>query len=328
LRLDKRGMPRPDVESEVLKLLTYRYELAERVFFHHAKNAASVMIGHAVALLQLHRRDANFHWLSDDLLLAALANTKVAAALELEITDNPDARAEAEAIGRMVEQRRLYKLAYLGVADDDVSFQAQDIYARWGTDPNARRELEAELASMAGLAPGRVLVHLPSPKMMAKLARVRVLLEENTVTTFEDWEARHSERVQSLNRAHARLWRVGVYLHPDDFVAQDSAARRLVHAAARDLFNLPSRYAQVEVDEPYLATVYDLHVAGRGWPVGARDAHLDAAAKAAAKANQSESLQATVELLDGVIGGEPNQDEPAADAAEDAASGQQGTLNT
>jgi hypothetical protein len=172
------------------------------------------MIGHAVALLELHKQDTNFHWLSDDLLLAALANAKVATALSLKITKDAGARAEAEAIGRLVEQRRLYKLAYLGVADDDVSFQAQDIYARWGTNPDARRELEAELASRAGLAPGRVLVHLPSPKMMAKLAKVRVLLEETTVTTFEDWEARHSERVQALNRAHARLWRVGVYCIP------------------------------------------------------------------------------------------------------------------
>jgi hypothetical protein len=48
LRPDKRGMPRPDVESEVVKLLSYRYELAERVYFHHAKTAASVMIGRAV----------------------------------------------------------------------------------------------------------------------------------------------------------------------------------------------------------------------------------------------------------------------------------------
>jgi uncharacterized protein len=130
LRLDKRGMPRPDVESEVLKLLSYRYELAERVFFHHAKNAASVMIGHAVALLELHKQDTNFHWLSDDLLLAALANAKVATALSLKITKDAGARAEAEAIGRLVEQRRLYKLAYLGVADDDVSFQAHGTRGR------------------------------------------------------------------------------------------------------------------------------------------------------------------------------------------------------
>ncbi len=323
LRLDKRGMPRPDVESEVLKLLTYRYELAERVFFHHTKNAASVMIGHAVALLDLHQRDENFYWLSDDVLLAALANTKVAAALGLKFTKDADRRAEAEQIGQLVQRRRLYKLAYLGVADDDVSFQAQDVYARWGETAVARRELEAKLASKAGLAPGRVLVHLPSPRMMAKLAKVRVLLEQDTVTTFEEWEARHSERVQALNRAHARLWRIGVYLHPDDYEATGGAAKRLVHSAARDLFKMPSRYARVEVNEPYLATVYDLHVGARGWPVGERDAHLKQAAKAAAKAEEPASLQAAIELLEGTIQG--SDTEPGGDATEP---GRQGTLGT
>ena len=48
-------MPRPDVESEVVKLLSYRYELAERVYFHHAKNAASVMIGRAFQELGLNQ---------------------------------------------------------------------------------------------------------------------------------------------------------------------------------------------------------------------------------------------------------------------------------
>ncbi len=224
LRLDKRGMPRPDVESEVLKLLSYRYELAERVFFHHAKNSASVMIGEAVARLDLHKRDANFHWLSDELLLAALANTTIATSLGLTFTRDKSKRREAEAIGKLVQQRKLYKLAYLGVADDDVSFQASDLYTQWGKDsPDTRREYGGELAAKAGLEPGRGAVDLPRPKMMAKLARVRVLLEEETVTSFEEWDGRHSERVQALNRAHARLWRVGVYLHPDDYAAADGA---------------------------------------------------------------------------------------------------------
>jgi hypothetical protein len=87
--------------------------------------------------------------------------------------------------------------------------------------------------------------------MMAKLAKVRVLLEEDTVSTFEEWEACHSERVQALNRAHQRLWRVGVYLHPDD--AAELGIKRLVASAAHDVFGLPSRYVEYDVDEPHFA---------------------------------------------------------------------------
>jgi uncharacterized protein len=298
LRLDKRGMPRPDVESEILKLLTYRYELAERVFFHHAKNAASVMIGEAVALLALHEHDTNFHWLSDDALLAALAAPTMCDALKLPISEDAADRAGAAELGAMVQRRRLYKLVYLGVADDDVSSTAGDLYARWGGNP-ARRAVQDELAAKAGLERARVLVHLPNPKMMVKLAQVKVLLGDDTVTTFEDWEGRHSDRVRALNRAHQRLWRVGVYLHPDDYA--DEAKARLVHTAARETFRLPSRYARVAVEAPYLEAVYDLVASERGWPTERRRRHLEQAAHAMANSERPGTLSAAVDLLDGVI---------------------------
>jgi HD superfamily phosphohydrolase len=301
LRLDKRGMPRPDVESEILKLLTFRYELAERVFFHHAKNAASVMIGRAVERLGLHTRDENFHQLSDELLLAALANVRVGEALELAMTDDGARRREAEELGQFVSRRHLYKLAFLGVADDDVNLRARDIYASHGP-PAARISLEEELAAKAGVASGRVLVHIPTPEMMAKLAQVRVMLEGDTVTTFEDWEGRHSGRVQALNSAHQRLWRVAVYLHPND--AKNPETKRLAASAARDAFGLRSRYVEYEVDEPYLAAVFDLNVAKKDWPAGEREEIVRAAGEAAAKGRHGSghlTLETSVEALDGIV---------------------------
>lgn len=298
LRLDKRGMPRPDVESEIIKLLTYRYELAERVFFHHAKNAASVMIGEAVRLLELHKRDENFHYLSDETLLAVLAYPKSGSALGLRMPKvEPAAREGAAELGQLVQRRRFYKLAYLGVADDDTERRADDIYERWG-DLDGRAALQEELAARAGIAPSRVLVHLPTPKMMAKLARVRVLLEHDTVVTFEQLEELHSGRVQALNKAHERLWRVGVYLHPDEHMK--FAIKRLVSSAARDLFGIRSRYVDHEVDQPYLATVYDIYSSER-WGDSDREETIRKAAEAAASSTQPSSLQEAIDLIDAVV---------------------------
>lgn len=303
LRLDKRGMPRPDVESEIIKLLTYRYELAERVFFHHAKNAASVMIGEAVRLLELHRRDENFHYLSDETLLAVLAHPKSGSALGLKMPKvEPAARDIAAELGQLVQRRRFYKLAYLGVADDDTERRAGDLYERWG-DVDGRVALQEELAARAGIAPSRVLVHLPTPKMMAKLARVRVLLEHDTVVTFEQLEELHSGRVQALNKAHERLWRVGVYLHPEEHAKL--AVKRLVGSAARDLFGIRSRYAEHEVDQPYLATVYDIFSAER-WGDSDREKTIRSAADAAASSTEPLSLQAAIDLIDAVVGSRPS----------------------
>ena len=302
LRLDKRGMPRPDVESEVIKLLTYRYELAERVFFHHAKNAASVMIARAVKLLDLNKTDSNFHWLSDDILLAILATPELGDALKLKLTKDPAQRKAAKRLGELVGRRRLYKLAYLGVSDDDKNLHASDIYTRWG-GPDERAGLEAELAAKAGLEDGDVLVHLPTPKMMMKLAKVRVLLEDETVTTFEEWDGRHARRVQALNLAHARLWRVGVYLHPDKAnEALSPGAKRLVAAAARDIFRLPSRYVEYDIDDSYFATVFDLFVEQESWPAGSRDKVVrDASAAAARTVGGKVTLESARETVRQVV---------------------------
>jgi HD superfamily phosphohydrolase len=298
LRLDKRGMPRPDVESEIIKLLTYRYELAERVFFHHAKNSASVMIGEAVRLLGLHENDENFHWLSDDTLLAVLAHPKAGPALGMKMPKvEPAVRDQAAELGSLVQQRRFFKLAYLAVADDDIERRAGDIYERWGT-VEGRVALQEELADRAGIAPGHVLVHLPTPRMMAKLARVRVLLEHDTVITFEESEELHSGRVQALNKAHERLWRLGVYLHPDDHASADT--KRLVGSAARDLFGIRSRYAEHEVDQPYLATVYDINSNER-WKDSDREETIRKAASAAASSTHPSTLQGAIDLIDGIV---------------------------
>jgi HD superfamily phosphohydrolase len=50
LNIKRGGHERTDVVSELLKALRYRYELSERVLYHHAKLAADAMIGRALDL--------------------------------------------------------------------------------------------------------------------------------------------------------------------------------------------------------------------------------------------------------------------------------------
>jgi len=161
------------------------------------------------------------------------------------------------------------------------------------------------------------------PAMMEKLARVRVLLDEDTVTTFEQWEARHAGRIQALNRAHARLWRIGLYLHPDDYAAQNGAIRQLVNSAARDSFDLPSRYARAEIEEPYIAAVYDRIAPENGWVVGERAKHIEQAKRMAAKATHSLDLEETVALIKQAV-----QQEIPQNDAQASPDGPQGKLVT
>ncbi|HJT91751.1 MAG TPA: HD domain-containing protein [Mycobacterium sp.] len=258
LNLNKRGMPRPDVESEVVKLLTYRYELAERVYFHHAKNAASVMIGRAVQEAGLAmglptppRLDANFLWVSDELLLAGLAHPEVESAIGLMADPQSIGdRSLASRLAKGVQQRDLYKIAYLVTWDDipDAVARLASVYQT----PDERRELEDQLADLAGVRRGRVLVHIPAQRMMSKDADVRVRTGRGEIVKLHEWDGNHSQRLSALNEAHGRLWRVMVYVHP----AEEGLAP-IVRAAAEDRFQAPSQYVPGERTSRYQQAVFD-----------------------------------------------------------------------
>lgn len=244
LSLDKSGIPRPDVESEVIKLLSYRYELAERVYFHHAKNAASAMIARAAQAAGVVSDDptdddSHLDWLGDETLLLGLSNPQLGKLLGLHRhpRDTAELRLAAD-LADEVRRRSLYKIGYLGVYDD-LAEQAENLHALYG-DRRSRRHLEDRLATDAGLTPGHVLVHLPSPRMLLKLAGVRVLTHDGQVTTLEKWDSDHSRRAQALIDAHRRLWRVAVYVHPTLTPQQRSAVR----AASEEHFMAPSRYTK------------------------------------------------------------------------------------
>lgn len=302
LRLDKRGMPRPDVESEVMQLLYHRYQLVERVFFHHGKNSASAMLSRAVQVLGLHESEENFIDLRDSSLDLALAEPAVADALGLDITDDRERLHEVSEIGRALMNRQLCKLAYLGVAEDDVNNRAEVIHREWGEDPEKRLALEDELAALAGLPRGSVVVHVPSPRMLAKRGNVRIQLDNDDIMMLSEWDRRRSGRLAALERAHERLWRVAVYVAPQ--ASADPV--HLVNGAARDRFKLNSRYVKTPEGSSYLETVYDLFAEERDWPIGIRGGAVDAAETMVARAREqgsegSSSLDAQVDLLDAAV---------------------------
>lgn len=259
LNLGKKRMPRPDVESEVVKLLGYRYELAERVYFHHAKNSASVMIGRAVqesawATGEDSPRalDRNFYWLSDDLMLNALAEPDIEAALSIQ--HDPAVVADrrlASELARMVLVRDLYKIAFLGVSDD-IPFGIQRIHEDYGQWPERRRQLEDRFADQAGVRRGRVLLHVPRQRMMMKDADVRVRTDTGEIVKLREWDRRHSRRIEALNDAHERLWRVLVYVHPAEIDKVE-----VVRAAAEDEFRTVSRYVPLPKIGRYERTLFD-----------------------------------------------------------------------
>ena len=273
LSVQKDGMPRPDVESEVVKLLNYRYELAERVYFHHAKNSASVMIGRAVVDSGLIPADGaadessdvydrTFWYLSDEILLRAIEIPSIADALELHRDDRAysDIQRAAELAGAVL-RRSLFKIAYLA-SRDDLRHSVDRIWEDYGTAAQ-RRALEDSIADLSGLPRGHVLVHLPKPSGLAKLADVRVLTDYDEIVTLEEWDRGHSGRLAAINAAHSNLWRVTMYVH----WAADANAIALVRALGRDIFGAPSRYRRIPDNSTYRRELFRQNATANGWTV-------------------------------------------------------------
>jgi HD superfamily phosphohydrolase len=301
LRIDKRGMPRTDVESEVVKLLEHRYELVERVFFHHAKNAGSTMLARAVELLGLTELDDNFHQLSDESLLLLLKEPAIATALGVQLKAPQQDIARARALGIALWDRRLYKLRYLGVADDDREGDARGRYDVLRSDPDERRRLERRLAARAGLESDQVLVHVPPRSVLTKPAGVRILRDDGSVSTFQEWDDRRSQRVAALGRAHARLWRIAVYVDPQ--VRRSDTRLDLLAAAAESQIGLPNRYDARERLDPYFAELFDRHAVAKCWPLElrapvVREATLMRAAATEGASHSSDSMDAGIAMLE------------------------------
>jgi HD superfamily phosphohydrolase len=295
LRLDKKGVPRPDVESSVMQLLNHRYELVERVFFHHAKNAASAMLGRAVQLSGFDAQDINFWYLSDDTLLLALAEAEVAEALGVSTDAEPEDRRAAAELARDLMTRQLFKLVYLGVADDDPGGRAEEIHSTYAA-PRTRLALEDEFADRAGVSRGDVVVHIPSPRMLAKPAKVRVLPDRGGVVTLERWDRHHSGRLERLTRAHERLWRVAVYMHRKHI--DTPTAVELLIGAATSQFGLTTRFRLSPPPDPYLSVLFDQLAGDRGWPVDVKAAAVAEAAGMSAYSAESTSKDRATELLE------------------------------
>ena len=273
LALDRRGKPRPDVESDVLKLLTMRYELTDRVYFHHAKNAASVMLGRAIraaGFVNDSRSDEPFDLMRDERLLDCLRDPVFAASWGFDPAAAHDAAMAAE-LADLIERRQFYKARWVGV-HDDLASSAERLWGVYGK-PHARENLEDDLADAGGLPPGHVLVHIPPPKMLLKAADVLVTTASGDVAKLREWDARHSRRTHALTDAHERLWRMAVYVHPDATEQQ----WRLVRERAVDEFGVESRYQPGDARSRWAHELFNQEAEKQHWYVSDRPAALAAA---------------------------------------------------
>lgn len=229
-----RPVARRDTLTDLCRLMENRYLIAERVYFHHAKVAASAMLGRAVfeAKEAGELDETQMYEHSDDSLSLSLKRSAAVVASEL---------------GRALADRRLHKLLHKFGADEFEAVQSNDqqrpvreqVQNRLKS-PAERRKIENEIAAEVGGPEGSVLLYCPPDNMNMKLARMKVVLSGGEIELSEVRDPLIQPRLKEILEAHKRLWGVWVFvdsrLDPNQrqLIRQKCALEFVTSSAERD----------------------------------------------------------------------------------------------
>ncbi|NUP99427.1 MAG: HD domain-containing protein [Armatimonadetes bacterium] len=204
--LEKNGLFRHDILSELVHLLRVRYNLTERVYYHHAKAVAGAMISKALELALAASKISlpELYHLTDDSLLYLLRE---------RCRTLPDAMMLLDDLA----SRRLYKRVYLltlpGYGRVGIGAEQQErLAAAYHYNRELRAAAEERLATALKVPSGAVILYCPSPHMQLKEAAVPVRVEPHRVLPLSELG---NPEVASLAAKYRGLWRLFVCLRRD-----------------------------------------------------------------------------------------------------------------
>jgi HD superfamily phosphohydrolase len=199
LDLAQGGYFRPDALSEITNLLRIRYVLSERVYYHHAKIAAGVMISKAI--------ERALALGLDEPMLCRLTDEALLYHLESRYGDDP---ALSEPVSDF-RGRRLYKRCYMlsrDIGEDAVQEMVRLYHLNEG---DARGRAEARIADAVGAEPHHVALYCAPAGMALKEADVPVTMPGGRMGVLSQL---NSDEIQVLKRQHQALWHLYVFVSP------------------------------------------------------------------------------------------------------------------
>ena len=232
ITLTKGGL-RHDVISAILGVLDVRYALTETVIYHHAKCAASAMLGKAAWLCNLKESDALYS-IGDEGLLRLLAETE---------QKDTEAKNAANRLLEGLKARRFHKRVF------KVTMAARGPYDTAHTKPLPNRlkspadraKIEREIELDLALPMGSIILFCPSPKMALKEASVLVTYHKvdgvrsssvNVGVELNGSEFRADypdvfKRVSNVQDQYLALWTLYAFLDPAKFLYAAAIQERL-----------------------------------------------------------------------------------------------------
>ena len=262
-----RGGQRRDVATAVLDIMRERYEMAERVFYHHKKAAFGAMLAKLVEFSaegkprddesiypapwqrdQLVGADAVPHMthLSDTELIDYLGNVEV----------DPEYKNLQAAFHKALRFRREDIYRTLLVVDQDLVNAGKHSLQYFANEMRGTKDaptsegrlaLEEFLASGAQARSGEVIVYCPSPGMQSKEvdARLEIIRDRILPLRIQKESFAYNADVDVLQRYYEELWRAYIFVSPSLF--EDTQRCRALVDAFCERYGLPNEAAYAKV---------------------------------------------------------------------------------
>jgi len=245
-----RGYARSDITSEIMNLMRLRYSMAERVYYHKNKVAASAMLARGLVGHDM-PADSNPYDDAESVLRPEMSDEEMVRRLiraddagQTPGTGVLSAR-EARDLGRAILNRQLYVSAAALTAATAREVGTPEKYAAFFRGRPGGRErlqaLQAELSAMTGLGPHSVLIYCPPIKMQAKAINAPIRFEENHIIPLSHHPDFRDE-AEMLNHRYQNLWKTFAFVHPQ-VVRTPGMVTRVVDAFCRRL-GIPLAWAQ------------------------------------------------------------------------------------
>jgi len=197
---------RQDAWSELVNLLRIRYNLTERVYYHHTKMVSGAMLSRILeALMEAGGIEVEeLYRLKDDAFLHVL---------EERIQLIPQYKSILDGF----LSRRLYKRVYMVSRDPlDLNYPDETFMTRFQNDfhlnkDHARSEVEKRLAKHLGIPASAIIIYAPETNMRLKEARVLVRVDSGPLKSLD--KLKHPE-LDALRNRHQALWKFFLFMSP------------------------------------------------------------------------------------------------------------------
>jgi len=231
IALWKKGRMRRDVLSELLKLLRLRYSMAERVYFHRTKIAASAMLIRAVD-----------DFLGDGNSTVLLEHGDQSLFSAMESRKGTVSQRIVEKLRRRKLYECVYECPYIERKAEQTESECVHKNATAYRDKRTRRDTEERIEIQNLLDPGSIIIYDPDPRMQLKEADVRVRWQdEQEIFKLSDEnfpEPVTRNQVEEIKTLHRNLWKLRVFLDHDIAIDNEGNWTSLAKDVAYDCWQI------------------------------------------------------------------------------------------